>query len=314
MKTSTSRLHWAAVNDFGFGAGMKLLFWICRLFGRWPFRLVVYPVLTWYVLTKPAARRASQNYLRHVNRKQPIGTGLVTVIRHFAAFAEMMLDKLLLWNGLFNADAVQFFGAEPIRQLRQEKRGAVLICSHFGNVDLCRVLSARHTDLNMTILVHTKHARVFNQMLASINPASQMNLLQVTEITPATAMLLSERVAQGELVVIAGDRIPVSANPRVVMAGFLGEAAPFPVGPYVLASVLQCPVYMLFSMWREDHHEVHFSLLRESLRLPRKGRDAMLEQLAAEYAQQLERHCLSAPLQWFNFYDYWHLSEFAETE
>ncbi len=314
MKSGRSNRHWAAANEFGFAAGMKLLLWIYRLFGRWPFRLVLYPVLTWYVLTKPGARRASQNYLLHVNQKQPIGTGIVNVIHHFAAFAEMMLDKLLLWNGQFKADAVHFFGTEPIRQLIDEKRGAVLICSHLGNVDLCRMLSASHTDLKLTILVHTKHARVFNQLLASINPASQMNLLQVTEITPATAMLLSERVAQGEFVVIAGDRVPVSPNPRVVMAEFLGEAAPFPVGPYVLASVLQCPVYMLFTMRRADHHEVHFSLLRETLRLSRKGRDAMLEQLAADYARQLEQHCLSAPLQWFNFYDYWHLTEFAEME
>ena len=307
MKSGASRLHWATVNEFGFTTGMHVLFWICRLFGRWPFRLVLYPVLTWYVLTKPAARRASQNYLHHVAARQAIPTGLNQVVHHFAAFAEMMLDKLLLWSGLFKVESVQFFGTEPIRQLMLEKRGAVLICSHFGNLDLCRVLSSRHSDLKMTILVHTKHTRMFNQMLASINPDSQMNLLQVTEITPATAMLLAERVAQGEFVVIAGDRIPVAPNPRVVMAEFLGEPAPFPVGPYVLASVLQCPVFMLFSMGRDGHHEIHFNLLRESLRLPRKGREAMLQQLASEYAKQLEQHCLSAPLQWFNFYDYWHL-------
>ena len=51
--------HWAAINELGGVKGMRLLFWIGRVGGRWPFRLVLYPVLGWYLLTKPAARRAS---------------------------------------------------------------------------------------------------------------------------------------------------------------------------------------------------------------------------------------------------------------
>lgn len=306
--TSSGR-HWAAVNELGFLAGLRLMFWICRVFGRWPFRVLLYPVLLWYVLTRADARRASQNYLRHVSLKQPVASGLFSVLRHYAAFAEMMLDKMLLWSGRFNPSAVQYFGAGPIRELIRRRRGAVLICSHFGNVDLCRVLSGLHSGLKMTILVHTRHARVFNQMLASLNPASQMNLLQVTEISPATAMLLSDRVEAGELVVIAGDRIPVSDRPRVVQTEFLGEMAAFPVGPYILASVLQCPIFMLFSMRAGSHHEIHFEQLRESLRLPRRGRDPMLAEVVRDYALALERHCLNQPLQWFNFYDYWHLPE-----
>jgi predicted LPLAT superfamily acyltransferase len=30
-----------------------------------------------------------------------------------------------------------------------------------------------------------------------------------------------------------------------------------------------------------------------------------LDALVADYARRLERFCLMAPYQWFNFYDYW---------
>lgn len=313
-KEARDTAHWASINEVTFIAGMRLMFWICKVFGRWPFRLILYPILIWYVLAKSAARHASQTYLKHVNLRQPINTGFINVIRHFGEFAEMMLDKMLLWSGLFDASAVQYIGSPAIRELIEQKRGAVLICSHFGNVDLCRALSSRHSDLKLTILVHTKHAQAFNHLLETLNPVSQLNLLQVTEITAVTAMLLAERVAQGEFVVIAGDRIPVSDNPRVVMADFLGEPAPFPVGPYVLASVLQCPLFMLFSMRKENKYEIHFAPLRDAFHLPRKGRDQALTELAADYAKELERHCLSAPLQWFNFYDYWHLPKWKNTD
>ncbi len=114
-------------------------------------------------------------------------------------------------------------------------------------------------------------------------------------------------VEQGEFVVFPGARIPVAPNPRVAIAPFLGEPAPFPVGPYVLASLLRCPVFLIFSIRTESASELHFELLRESICLPRKGRDQALAELTAEYAERLEHYTLRAPLQWFNFYDFWHL-------
>lgn len=311
MKTGkaekTRPRHWASINEVGFVAGMRLMFWIYRAFGRWPFRFLLYPLLLWYVLTKPLARRASLDYLQRVARYTDVKRGMGGVLGHFASFAETILDKMMLWGGMFKMDAVSFHGAEQIDKLITEKRGALLICSHLGNLELCRVLSRQHRNMRLTILVHTKHARAFNQMLAALDPRSQLNLMQVTEMTPATAMLLAEKIEQGEFVVIAGDRIPVAPNPRVAVADFLGAPAAFPVGPYVLASVLQCPTYLLFSIQQGAQREMHFELLRESIHLPRKGREAALQPVVEDYAMRLQHYCLRAPLQWFNFYDFWHL-------
>ena len=37
----------------------------------------------------------------------------------------------------------------------------------------------------------------------------------------------------------------------------------------------------------------------------RKQRDAALQQHMGAYAQRLEHYCGQAPLQWFNFFDFW---------
>lgn len=350
--------HWAAINEISFVAGMRLLFLVFRVAGRWPFRLMLYPVLLWYVLTQGGPRRASRTYLTRVRAWQqaqgqantranaPVSTAtppaaggptpmrvasLFNVLQHFAAFAEVILDKMLLWGGLYPLDNVRFHGIEVMNRHIEEKRGTLLICSHLGNVELCRVLSRQRSDLKLTVLVHTKHAQAFNRMLARLDPASGLNLLQVTEMTPATAMLLAERIGRGEFVVIAGDRVPVSPNPRVALADFLGQQAAFPIGPYVLASILQCPLYMLFCHKSAHGSDVYFELLRDSVRLPRQrarrtpgaptasappapppaapAADAMLAELVADYATHLQAHCLRAPLQWFNFYDFWHLPQ-----
>lgn len=303
--------HWAQLGEFSFVGGMRLLFGIYRVLGRFPFRLVLYPVVLWYVLTQRTARAASRNYLRQISAfgsTPPMAVSQLNVLRHFAAFAESILDKMVIWSGLFPTEKAVIHGHEPVVQRIAAGGGGLLICAHLGNLELCRMLSTRRAGLKLTVLVHTKHAQAFNRMLAQLNPSSQLNLVQVTEMSPAVAMMLHERVSRGEFVVIAGDRIPVSPHPRVAWASFLGKPAPFPVGPYVLASVLQCPVYLLFSMRTSDGgSEIHIELFREEIRLPRRGRDDTLADLIANYAARLEYHCRRAPLQWFNFYDFWQL-------
>jgi predicted LPLAT superfamily acyltransferase len=298
--------HWAQIGEATFVPGMRLIFWLHRIVGRWPARIILYPVVFWYVAANPAARAASRDYLRRVAILDArLQATRFRILRHFTAFAECLLDKMLLWGDAFNAD-VEFHGEPLIAEQVASGRGALLICSHLGNLELCRVLS-RRIGLKVTVLTHTKHAKKFNELLARLDPGSQLDLMQVTDISPATAMLLEEKIAHGELVAIAGDRVPISAKPLVAWANFLGSAAPFPTGPYVLGHLLECPVFLLFSIKRARTREVHFERLRDSIELQRTVRDAELAVLAQEYAGRLEHFCRRSPLEWFNFYDFWRL-------
>ena len=314
---ANARGHWAQIGEVSFVAGMRFLFWVCRSFGRWPFRVMLYPVLAWHVATNPRARASSSAYLRRIRRHgglAHVNEGLPGVLHHFAAFAECILDKMLLWGGLARLDNVVLFGQKELDRDLAAQRGGLMICSHFGNLELCRVLARQHAGMKMTVLVHTKHAQKFNRLLAELDPASQLNLLQVTDMSPATAMLLNERVARGEFVVIAGDRVPVTGGMRTCRASFLGEQASFPTGPYVLASLLQCPIYLLFSMPVEGRCEIHFERLCDALHPPRREREQVFAALAQEYARRLEHFCLLAPFQWFNFYDFWQSPDMETTD
>lgn len=308
--TSADARHWASIPEASFVAGMRLLFWICRVCGRWPFRVALYPVLLWYVATQPRARRASSAYLQRAGAAHGAGG----VLRHFAAFAETILDKMLVWGGGFDFSRVRLHGAAPLLAMVEQGRGALLVCAHLGNLDLCRALSQRTPGLKVTVLVHTRHAQAFNAMLARLDPGSALDLMQVTDMNPAMAMQLSERIGRGEFVVIAGDRVPVSSRPRVAHAAFLGEPAPFPVGPYVMGAVLGCPLYAMFCTRGRAGHDLHFECLSEAVVLPRRGREAALDALAGEYAARLERHVRRAPFEWFNFYDFWHLPEMKASD
>lgn len=300
--------HWAELAELGNGAGLRFLYATYRVLGRAPLCLMLYPLVCWYMLSNRLARDASLEYLQRLHatfgvlsRKPDWRMSLM----HFMSFAETILDKFVAASGCFDFASVQLQGRQLLLDGVQQGQGMLLLTAHVGNLELCRALSDMRNPAPLKILVHTRHAEKFNRMLARLNPEHNIQLIQVTDISVATIAELSECVARGEIIVIAADRVPVSAQPRVTQANFLGKAAPFPVGPYVLASLLKCPVYLLLSARTAKGYRVSVEAFREQIVLPRGQRDAIMAGLAQEFADRLAVHCAAAPYEWFNFYPFW---------
>ena len=106
-------------------------------------------------------------------------------------------------------------------------------------------------------------------------------------------------------VVIAGDRTPVGGHGRVSHVPFLGQRAPLPQGPWVLAALLGCPVRLLFCLRTGANWEVAIEPFAERVVLARGDRQAMVDGYVARYAQRLEWWARRDPLQWYNFFDFW---------
>lgn len=313
MSTPAKPRHWASIGEVTSVWGIKALFRVHRIFGRWPFRLFVYPTLLFYILRHPLARASSNTYLSRVyaSAGQHRKATLWDSVRHFGAFAENILDKLRIWAGEMKQSDLVHHDYEVIHDRVLAGEGGLIIVTHLGNAEVMRALPTRKNGVRLNVLVHTKHAETFNKLLAEFDPASTMNILQVTEISADTVIRLKERVDRGEYVVIAGDRVPISESPRVVPADFLGVTAGFPVGPYVLASLLECPTYLLFCLPEHGTYHVYFERFHERIVLKRANREATLRALAAEFSARLAHYCRRAPLQWFNFYDFWDMSHTA---
>lgn len=299
--------HWAQMGESTFVLGIWLLYWVHRLLGRWPFRLCLYPVVTVHWLARPLVRESSLEYLARLESatgvlgKQP---GWRESLRHVAAFAETMLDKLLAVSGRYRFEHVRTEGREEFYEVAKGGRGGVIVTAHMGCLELCRAMAEKRGEVKLNILVHTRHAEQFNRVLKRLNPENDFRLMEVTDMGPATAVALNERVAAGEFVVIAGDRIPVSAS-QTVSVDFLGHPAPFPVGPYVLAALLKCPLYLLGCIHEGRGYTIRFECLAERVELPRGRREAALSGYARLYAERLTALLKRSPLDWFNFFPFW---------
>jgi predicted LPLAT superfamily acyltransferase len=185
-------------------------------------------------------------------------------------------------------------------------KGGVLVTAHMGCLEVARLASVHNKTAKLNVLVHTRNAERFNAILHRLNPHSQVRLIQVTDMSPATASMLASRVEAGEFVVLTADRVPPSdASGRTVQVPFFGAPAHFPIGPWVLASALKCQV-ILFSVNREGSgYHARFEKLADVVDLPRGKREEALARWVSLFAQKLETLCRQSPFDWFNFYPFW---------
>ena len=298
--------HWSAMGERGAWWGMRLVALAYRLLGRPGCIALLWPVTTYFFLTNAAVRRHSLEFLTRANAAKGLpAPSWRDGLRHCMGFAAKALDSFIAWADPERAGPIAVDGAEALDRLAAEGRGALLIVSHLGNAELSRARLATRFEKDINVLLHTRHAVRYNRMIRSVRPDAADHTIQVTDIGPQTAIDLKERVERGEWIAIAGDRTPVEFNGRVSRVPFLGRDAAFSQGPYVLAALMGCPVYLLFCLREGRGHRVTFEPFAERIELPRRGKDEALAALAARYARRLEHHCLRDPLQWYNFFDFW---------
>lgn len=310
--------HWSGEPERRGQAGLRFMLALWRYGGRLPFTLLLWPVVAVYWLTGLNARRASQGYLkrivacaksRNVMLPQPLNS-----YRHFLRFAEAMLDKVASWRGELRWGKEIDFAPDAEAAIRRAgDKGQLILASHLGDIEACRAMAQQVSGLVINALVFTDNAQRFREVLETIAPQAGVNLLPVTDIGPETAILLQQKIDAGEWVAIVGDRTAVhrqrGGEPRVVWSQFLGQAAPFPQGPFVLASALRCPVMLMFALREQGKLRVYCEPFADPLLLPRASRQQALQAAVDRYAQRLEEYALKAPLDWFNFFDFWTLPD-----
>lgn len=299
--------HWSNTEERGTVIGIKILLWVYRLFGRRILWVVMFPVIAFMYITGASARNASRKFFNNANRvdsrvpKYSFFVGL----KHFCCFADAAFDKLDAWLGKITRDDIQYNDDGAFPKIVNDGKGAIFIGSHLGNLDVCRALGQTYRNVAINVMVFTAHAVKFNEALQSVNQDFSVNLIQVDQMSPAVAMMLKEKVDNGEIIVIVGDRTSVTTSGRVEYIPFLGETAAFAQGPFILASLLSCPVYWLFCLREENGFQVVFEHVSDAISLPRKDRKTVLNNLITSYVKRLEHYAIRYPFQWFNFYNFW---------
>lgn len=292
---------WKARREGGGRLALRALLVFASRCGRAPARALLYPIALYFMLRRGAERRDSRRYLtRMFGRPATLGE----VARHFRTFAATILDRLFLLSENTRRFDVHPQGLDVLHRHLDTGRGVLLFGSHLGSFEVLRVLASQRPDYKIRVVLDRAHGRAMTELLETLNPEVAATVIDAGESGPAVALAIQEGLAQGAMVALLVDR---SQEGGVTMpVPFLGAPAPFPVAPWLLASVLKVPVMLAFGLYRGgNRYDLVFEPFSEGIDLPRRDRQAGVAALIHRYAARLEHHARSAPYNWFNFYDFW---------
>ena len=296
--TAMERSGWRAIPELGTVWGIRLLVLWSRVFGRGAARLMTSGLALYYTLFRSRVRRSSREYLRRLG--QP--SGFWSVFAHARFFGLVALDRMFFIQGEHRPFKIHLHGHEHLVTLRDQKQGAILLGAHMGSFEVGRSQSVA-TDIPLNVIGDFSNAARVNGVLQRLNPAAAIRFIGVRPGDHSFIFEARDAIERGELVAILGDR---AGHGGEVEVDFLGGRIRLPSGPYVMAAVLGCPVYLTFGLHTPpNRYDLYCEPFADRVELPRRGRHSAVQQYAQRYADRVAEYCAKAPLNWFNFYDYW---------
>ena len=303
--------HWSQTKEVGSLWGLKFTLLTYKLLGRKVASLLLYPIIAYFYLTHREKREVSKQYLLNLEnhiakagKKTEFNKN--TSFKHFFSFGNMLLDRLSVWNNDISLEHIDFPNRALFLNQVANKKGGVILTAHLGNIEIARSLSRFESGIKINAIVFNEHVKKFNSLIEQINPEFKFNMIEVQTIDIKLAIELKEKADAGEFIVIMCDRTSTTQANRSVKASLLGKEAHFPEGPFILAGLLQCPVYFMLCLKQtKGNFKIIFEEFAPFIDIKKPNRSVQLQHCAQKYAQLLETYCEAYPLQWFNFFDFW---------
>jgi predicted LPLAT superfamily acyltransferase len=303
-RTNDARSDWAAEGERGNLLALKLIAWIALHLGRRISRWVLIPVVAYFFISSPRARRASATFLARIPGQL---AGASSVFRHLYTFAAVTLDRIYFLNGRLDLFDVRVEDVDD-QALGKATRGIgmFLMGAHLGSFESVRSIARQHPDLRMVLLMYEENARNIKQLLHAINPDAQQDIIGLGQ---ASAMLkVRDELKAGALVGVLADRSLDTAGQ--VEVDFLGQPAVFPLGPFRLAAMLKHPVFFMAGIYEGDNrYTIYLQPVADFSQVSMAEREEASHAALIRYVRLIEQHCLKNPANWFNFFDFWQYSD-----
>ncbi|MGZ5269492.1 MAG: LpxL/LpxP family acyltransferase [Ramlibacter sp.] len=300
MSASTSSPQWMLRKERGNLFWLRVMSTLSVWIGRRPSRVVLYGIALYFVVAASAARKASRNYLdRCLGRR----ASWLDVYRHVLSFASTIHDRVYLLNDRRDLFDLRTDEEELASMLKRvEQQGAFLLGAHVGSFEVLRSLASAEPWLKLSVAMYPENARRINQTLAAINPKAVQDIIALGHVD--SMLRVNQALRDRAVVGILADRAVRADQPLTLP--FLGAPAQFATGPFRLAALMKRPVYFMVGLYRGgNRYDVHFELIHDPARDAALAKDAAVREMLTRYVDALERHCRSAPYNWFNFYDFW---------
>lgn len=286
---------WSQLSEQGAGKKRLILTkYLYQIFGEIPVRIIAFFAALVVFVKAKERRQASEKFFKILNKRFVRVHAFIL----FQNYANSLVDKFISCMGKLNPDK---FIIEDMPQ------NGFFITTHVGNVEILRSLLQKSQDAKrVNVFLQSNACEIFNSFLKTLEIKLNLDVFPVEEINPETSIVISERLQNGELVFMAGDRLSVQSENRTYTADFLGKKVEFPLGTLKFALMMDAPINFIVCVREKNRGKYKggkYRVFTERFKSSAANRTEKLAELQNAYVKFLEKYTLLYPEQFYHFHE-----------
>lgn len=280
--------QWFCLSEQGAGEKRLILTkYIYQIFGEIPVRIIAFFVALAVFFNAKERREASIKFFKILNKHFCTMHAFVL----FQNYANALVDKFISCMGKLKPEKFVINTADL---------NGFFITTHIGNVEILRSLLQDSKDVKrVNVFLQSDACEIFNNFLKALEIKLNLEVFPVEEINPETSILISDRLKDGELVFMAGDRVSAQNENKTYSAEFLGKNIELPLGTLKFALMMDAPVNFIVCVKVRGKYRV----FTERFITETTNRAEKLAELQTAYVKFLEKYTLLYPHQFYHFHE-----------
>ncbi len=222
-----------------------------------------------------------------------------TLYKNYYLFGQSLIDKVVLMSGIPHRFTFDFDGEEHLRAMVAGGQGGMLLSSHIGNWEIAGHLLQRLGTRIHIVMYDAEHEKI-KDYLTTVTGERKAHIIVIKDDL-SHIYEINDALKNKDLVCMHADRF-VAGN-RTLKASFLGQEAPFPAGPFILAATYKAPVSFVFALKEKPlHYHFFASVPRQYDGIDKRtGLPIILDAFCTEMENKVRKY----PEQWYNYYNFW---------
>ena len=277
---------------------LNFLSGVYRILGRPALELMLRPIVFFIWCFAKESRRASNNFRSVLNsflRSKGENPIKFSSYQHMLFYAEALVDKFIAFSGealpikITENDSWKYFS-----EIVSKNQGCFFICSHHGNIEaLPAIMHSKKISWNKCIhaFMRVSQSPIFHSFIERNTSASQVVIHAAENIGISTGIEISNLLENGNIVMMAGDRL--NSPKSGISVEILGKTCRLPSGVFKLAKFTGIPIFFISCIKKDKQYIVE---MKEGI--------GSVNDLAKQFAEFLEQKIIEAPINWANFYDF----------
>ncbi len=242
-------------------------------------------------------------YTKNYNSKPNIYNQYKLVLN----YALSLVDKMEVFSNQFDEKKLIYKTISARDQMDNDitnKKGIFFICNHIGNVEILRKFVQKPRNIenpHVNVFLSENQCKIFNGFLKRIQAKTDISTYPVENINVNTAIEIKDKLDNGEIVIMAGDRTSAASNNSSIEIEFLNKKIELPLGTFKFAQMMESSIYFISAIKsKNDCYDIYLEKFEPKEKL---NKTKLLEFLIEEYKIFLEKMVKIAPHQFYHFYD-----------